>query len=450
MPGLRRSRWGTGAACLGVAGVSLLAPWAPTYDPWAWLVWGREVAGLDLDTSAGPAWKPLPVLVTTLLAPLGGAAPSLWLLLARAGGLLAVVLAFRVAARLAGGSGRWFAGCVAVLGLLATTGLLRGVAGGSSEGLLIALLLLAFKRHLDGHRGHAFALGTAAALLRPEVWPLLAAYAVWLWRREPEARKVVAALLPLVPLLWFLPELWGSGDLLRSSERAQIPNPGAPALADYPALEVLQRFVRMLVPPIVVGALGAAVLAVRRREAELLALVAGTAGWVALVALMSEAGFSGEERYLLVAAALASVLAGVAAGRLLSLAAERAPHAAPAGAAAAVACTAILAVPAARDLGDELAYAAELRADLAAAVDEAGGTSRLRDCGALYAGRARFPLIAWHVDAHISDLSLEPRSPGVVLRSRLTADEPAEPSVPEEFTLVARSGTWEVLTSCAT
>jgi hypothetical protein len=84
------------------------------------------------------------------------------------------------------------------------------------------------------------------------------------------------------------------------------------------------------------------------------------------------------------------------------------------------------------------------------AVDEAGGMSSLRDCGPLYAGRARFPLIAWHVDAHISDLSLEPRAPGVVLRSRLTADEPAEPAAPAEFTLVARSGTWEVLTSCAT
>ena len=447
---LRRSPWGIGAACLGVAALSLLAPWTPTYDPWAWLVWGREVAGLELDTSAGPAWKPLPVLATTLLAPLGGAAPWLWLLLARAGGILAVILAFRLAARLAGGRGRWFAGCVAVLGLVSTTGFLRGVAGGSSEGLLIALLLLAFERHLDGHRGQAFALGTAAGLLRPEVWPFLAVYAVWLWRREPEARRLVAALLPLVPLLWFLPELWGSGDLMRSSERAQVPNAGAPTLADFPAVEVVERFFRMLVPPIAVAALGAAVLAVRRREAPLLALLGGTLGWVALVAVMSEAGYSGEERYLLVAAALASVLAGIAAGRLLTAAADRAPRLAAAGGVAAVASAVLFAVPAARELGDELAYAADLRADLATAVEEAGGMQSLRDCGPLYAGRARFPLIAWHVDAHISDLSLRPRAPGVVLRSRLTSDGPAEPAAPEGFALVARAGTWEVLISCAT
>ena len=129
---LWRSPWGIGAACLGVAGpVQLLAPWAPTYDPWAWLVWGREVAGLELDTSAGPAWKPLPVLATTLLSPFGAAAPWLWLLLAHARDVLAVILAFRLAARLAGGRGRWFAGCVAVLGLVSTTGFLRGVAGGT-------------------------------------------------------------------------------------------------------------------------------------------------------------------------------------------------------------------------------------------------------------------------------------------------------------------------------
>ena len=447
---LRRSPWGIGALCLGVAGLSLLAPWAPTYDPWAWLVWGREVAGLELDTSAGPAWKPLPVLVTTLLAPVGGAAPWLWLLLARAGGLLALVLAFRLAARIAGASGGWFAGSVAVLGLLSTTGFLRGVAGGSSEGVLIALLLLAFERHLDGHRGQALGLAFAAALLRPEVWPFLGVYAVWLWRREPQARRLVAALLPLVPLLWFLPELWGSGDLLRSSERAQIPNPGAPTLADYPALEVVQRFVSMLVPPIAFAALGAAVLALRRRETELLALLAGTVGWLALVALMSEAGYSGEQRYLLVAASLASILAGIAAGRLFDVAADRAPRAAAASGVAALVGAAVLAVPAARTLSDELAYAADLRADLAAAVDEAGGMERLQDCGPLYAGRARFPLIAWHADAHISDLSLEPRLPGVALRSRLTPDEPAEPATPAGFALVARSGTWEVLTSCAT
>src|SRR5262245_770793 len=111
-----RSLWTVGAACVAAAALTLLAPWAPTYDPWAWLSWGREVGSLDLDTTAGPAWKPLPVLVTSALAPFGDAAPALWLVLARAGGFFAVVLACKLAARLVGGRSGWFAGATAALG----------------------------------------------------------------------------------------------------------------------------------------------------------------------------------------------------------------------------------------------------------------------------------------------------------------------------------------------
>jgi hypothetical protein len=85
-----------------VAALSLRLPWATTYDPWAWIVWGREVAHLDLQTTNGPSWKPLPVLVTTLLSVTGGAAPACWLVVARAGGLLALVAAYVAGRRLAG------------------------------------------------------------------------------------------------------------------------------------------------------------------------------------------------------------------------------------------------------------------------------------------------------------------------------------------------------------
>jgi hypothetical protein len=32
------------AGCLVLAGISLLLPSEPSYDPMAWLVWGREIA----------------------------------------------------------------------------------------------------------------------------------------------------------------------------------------------------------------------------------------------------------------------------------------------------------------------------------------------------------------------------------------------------------------------
>jgi hypothetical protein len=442
-----RSLWIVG--CVAVAALSLLAPWTPSYDPWAWLIWGREVGGLDLDTTAGPAWKPLPVLVTTALAPLGGAAPALWLAVARAGGLLAVVLAFSLAARLAGGRGRWFAGAVAALGLLATAGFLRGVAGGSSEGVLVALVLLAVDRHLAERHGQAFGLLVAASLLRPEAWPFLVAYAAWLWRRDPGARTITLAGLAVVPTLWFLPELWGSGDLLRSSDRAQVPNPGQPALAERPALEALEGFVTMIPVPVFLLALGATALAIAKREAVLLALAGGAATWVALVAAMAELGFSGEDRYLLAAAALVAVLGGAGAERLYDLAALRVPRIVAPAAAAILAVAVAASLPSARRLGDELAYAAELRSDLSAAVERAGGPERLRSCGPMYAGRYRFPLVAWHLGAHISDLSLTPHAPGVVFRSKLTPTEPTSPSLPAGFELLGAEGSWEVHAACA-
>ena len=55
-----------------------------------------------------------------------------------------------------------------------------------------ALALWAFERHLDGRRDHALYLGFAAALLRPEVWPFLGLYGLWLWFREPELRLRMA------------------------------------------------------------------------------------------------------------------------------------------------------------------------------------------------------------------------------------------------------------------
>src|SRR5262245_8036303 len=91
-------------AALLLAALSLLRPYALAFDPLAWTIWGREVGRLTLDTTTGPSWKPFPVLFTTPLSLFGGAAPALWLVVARAGGLLAIAGTFALAARL---GGRW-------------------------------------------------------------------------------------------------------------------------------------------------------------------------------------------------------------------------------------------------------------------------------------------------------------------------------------------------------
>ena len=61
--------------------------------------------------------------------------------------------------------------------------------------------LLAIERHLDGHRRQALALGALAGLVRPEIWPFLGAYAVYLWFADRRGRALIVAAIALIPLL---------------------------------------------------------------------------------------------------------------------------------------------------------------------------------------------------------------------------------------------------------
>src|SRR3712207_4644547 len=109
------------AAALAVSALSLLYPSTPSYDPWEWIQWGRDITQLELNTNTGPSWKPLPVLFTTLFAPFGDAAPDLWLVIARAGGLLSLLMCFRLANHLVGGRAGYVAGFVAAAAMALST-----------------------------------------------------------------------------------------------------------------------------------------------------------------------------------------------------------------------------------------------------------------------------------------------------------------------------------------
>ncbi|MDP9399146.1 MAG: hypothetical protein M3P96_15585, partial [Actinomycetota bacterium] len=304
-------------ACLALALASLLVPATALYDPMAWLLWGRDVAQLDLDTSGrGPAWKPLPVLVDAALAGLGSAAVPAWLVVARTGALLALALAYRLAADLAGP----VAGVVAAVVLAGSTDYLGALLlGAMSEPLLVLLSLLALERAIAGRTGGALAALTAAALVRPEVWPFLGAYGLLVWMREPRRRGQLVALAGLQLLLWFGAEQWGSGDPLRSSHRAGVPSEGGPLLTDWPALAVLESAIAQVPavawPGVVVAAVTTAAAAGtgrwEARERLRVGLVVLGASWAAVVAAMTAAGVSsGDQRYLLVTAGCAAALAG--------------------------------------------------------------------------------------------------------------------------------------------
>ena len=465
-PALRTARlpavgaFGLASLCLVLAVATALIPAGPSYDPWSWIVWGREVMEGDLQTTGAVSWKPLPVLFTAPFSLFGDAAPNLWLLVARALAFGAVIAAASIGARLAGRLG----GVLAGASLLISASLWDPVLLGGSEGGAILFVLAAVDRHLAGRFGQAFAWGVAAGLVRPEAWVFLCLYAVWLGAREPARLRWIVPSLGFMAALWLLPELWGSGQLWRGAERAQQHINFGPALAARPALAVAESALRLTPAVVVLGLLaGLAAMAVRAapRTARAPALGLGLLGlgWLAVVALMTEAGFSGRAGYLLVPVAVAHVLAGVGfawAFDWLSKPARR--RALRLAATAGLAALGLYGVGRIVSLEwppmlERVARHDRVNDDLERAVARAGGRRRLEACGTVYASNQLTPPVAWTFHRHLRDVTAAARPPGVVLRSRILEDQPLDPPRKQlagssERRVIARTKYWEVEVGC--
>ena len=426
-----------------LAGLSLLvvAP-APSYDPWAWLLWGRELADGGLDTREGPAFKPLPVAVCALLAPLGGAAPVLWVWLVRVAAVLALWLAFRLGRRLAG----LWAGLLAAAGIALCGRLLAYTAAGAEPALLLALALGGVEAWRAGRVRLVVACAAGCGLLRVETWPFLIAGGVWLWRARPGERPLLAAAAALIPAAWFLPELAGSGDVLRSGARARVPNPGQPALAPVPAAASAWEAAQLLLWPLWAG-VAALVVMGRAARVALLPALAGLA-WVGIVAAMAQAGFSGEARYAIPGVALIAVSG--AAGVVLAV--RRAPRPALAAAVAVV----LLSLPLASRAGDLRRgpagqdYQWRLASELGDVVRAAGGRAGVLACGRPYVGPYRGPLMAYRLGVVKAAVEPDdpPRAPAVVFRSALTRRAAPARAAPSGALTRARSPLWQVTAAC--
>jgi hypothetical protein len=396
-------------ACVAVAALSLLAPIAVTYDAWGWLIWGRELWRGALDTTAGPSWKPLPVVATVFLAPLGTAlAPALWLVLARTLGLLALVAVFRLAARWGGA----VAGAVAVVALLLTpdrrSPFARLLLEGHTAPLTVTFALWAIIRHLDGHRTQALVLGTCVALLRPEAWPFLVVYAGWLWWRRGAPRPVVATAILVVPVLWFGGDWLGSGSPWNGADIAQIARG-----SDASRLELaLTRASNMVVDPVWVAVLIGVVVLARRRQWTPLALAALAAGWSAVVIAMCVGlRYAALGRFYLVAAALFCVIAGIGVAEVV--AGVRRRSRVMIGAAVVLVASLPLAWPRVRVIDDrfeDMRARSRFERGLDPAIDAAGGRDALLACGRIgiqnhdLATPAR-PALAWKLDLPLAGVA---------------------------------------------
>ncbi len=334
--GERVRSWGRGhpfvtatVACVLLAALSAaVLPTVPSYDPWSWISWGRAVVDphLGFVVTGGPSWKPLPWFFTIVYALFGSsAAPTLWVITARAGGLLGLVGAYRLAARVVGGP-RWaaiLAGVLAAAGVAVTQEWFYYMFRGTSEPMLIACALWAIDRHLDRRYGWAFVLGVALGLMRPEAWPLLIAYGAWLWWRHGSLQMRVLVVLGLfsLPFFWFVPPWIGSGHPFLAATHASEYNG---QLGSDPFITVLGRGLDIGTIPILVLAAVAVVIAWMREDRDrlTLALAAGVLVWWVVVVGMTLDGYPGLERFYLPAAGVTAVLAGVGVVRVAELAAR--------------------------------------------------------------------------------------------------------------------------------
>ncbi|HUR86735.1 MAG TPA: hypothetical protein VMY78_15445 [Solirubrobacteraceae bacterium] len=436
-----RGLFAASLTCVALAAASLALGHEPVYDAWAWLVWGREIAGGGLDISSGPTWKPLTVAIAVPLSLAGDAAPDLWLVLVRAAWLLGLVLAAELAWVLAAGAprgariaGAFFAAVSLLLLADPVTMWARQAAGGMSEPLLVALVLGAIRAQLRGRSRLALVLGALAGLLRPEAWPLLGLFGLWLWRRDRSSRPLLVALAIGLAALWLLPDLLASGDALGSAGRAQRGGGGP-----WDAL------VRAAGLPLA-AAWPLAILALRGRDSRLLALGLGTLAWIAIVVVMAAGGFPGLPRFMAPAAAVAGVLGGVGLARLL--------EARPAPAVAALA--AVFALLTAFELAiraPELPHAIRSTARIADSHERlralAGeiGTERLLACGRLATSDVLVrTALAWELDVPLADVvsfGRPPRDSGAFV-----VGQQASPGVREDVgavaTQVGRRGEWRV------
>jgi hypothetical protein len=455
--------------CAGLGAVSAaVLPTVPSYDPWSWIVWGREVSDphLSFIVNGGPSWKPLPVMFTTVYGLFGGAAPTLWVITARIGGLMAFVGAYRLAAmlviRIGYGRAAPVAGVIAAAALVLTQDWAYYWFRGASEPLLVGTALWAVDRLIAGKHRQAFILGVVLGLMRPEVWPFLIVYGGWLaFRHEPSLRVRLGVLVGLVsmPVLWFAPPGISTGQPFLAATHASDYNGH---LGAHPLLEVLRRGVDdQSVPILLLALIALGITLYRERDRLILWIAAGAAAWWVVVAGMTVDGYPGLERFYLPAAALACVLAGVGVVRIAALAGElaarlgRAAIVAPVALAAAVAALVISyafvsgRVDYAR-AQEPLASKAVTRLNqLSAAVAAVGGHRGVYPCHSSFAAvnHSAQTALAWKLHVTLERVGTSMRYPGLLFVGPHDSIDGGPAAVNRYFNreqLIKTVGPWQV------
>ncbi len=377
----------------------------PGYDPYGWMVWGYQTLHGSLNLGGAPSWKPFTYLFNVPYAIFGHYALWIWMTTAVSVSLAGAVFGGRIAYKLtAAGSERRYAAIVAAIvagaSVLGIQDYFHYVMSVQSDPMLVTVCLAAIDCCLNRRYGWTWWLGALASLGRPEVWPFVGLYGIWVWLKFPRMRWMLYTGVLANAFLWFgVPTITNgrpdiAGQLALESPRECTTSKITCTWDRYTALNYL---------PVEIMALVAVVVAAIRRNLVVLTLAALTLGWVIVEIAFALHGFPGVPRYLFEPGAVTGVLAGIACGWLL-LDASKLNRALPSWAGIpVVAIFVAVMIPGAisqlrtehKDVFHERMRTTEIN-KLAATINALGGYKSLLSCGHPVVNVEYVSIMAWY------------------------------------------------------
>ncbi|MHB8692441.1 MAG: hypothetical protein ACYDHH_14470 [Solirubrobacteraceae bacterium] len=402
----RRYRWWIVALLVIAVSAAIvrLSHSRPGYDPYGWMIWGYQTLHLHLDLGGAPSWKPMPLLFTVPFALFGHFQLWMWMTtvvaMSLAGSIFAALIVFRIVDE--DGTNRWAAiaagafAAVMPFVIFDTThySYIHYILSSQSDPPLVSCVLAAIYFHVIGRRRWAVAALTLASLGRPEAWPALFLYALWLLRQDREMFRFLFICLLIILFAWFgIPEITNQKPLIAGDLAANSPR----MLHSNKVIGTLSRFKALNQWPVwlLAGVATAwAAFRYRRKDSDpsgrnvlILALFGNIVLWVIVEIAFSLKGLPGVPRYMFEPAVVSIVIAAIGLGWLLTQIPRffKAPWAL--GLAAALGLTAAV-VPGAvahlrwehNELQGEKARTAEI-SRLAGFIHEMGGLKGIRECG---------------------------------------------------------------------
>jgi hypothetical protein len=307
-----------GAVCALALAAYIVFPTYPTYDSLYALLWGRDLVHLqlpNLHVYRVPTEHPLAVAFGALCSLLGQGGARLVVLGSIASFVALLAGTHRLAKLCFGPVVGVIAGLLVLSRFFIESLALQGYLDLTYAALVVWAAALELRRPRRGWS--VLALLCAAGLLRPEAWLLSGAYWLWCaWRVPPRVRLAQLALVALAPALWMGFDAALTGDPLHSlrSTSGLAQELGRTQGFRGVLSSTWSYAVRIDKLPVVLGAIGGALAALRIARRQALFVLALLGCLLAAFVLEGAAGASVIDRYMIGAAVVMVPFCALALG----------------------------------------------------------------------------------------------------------------------------------------